>query len=98
MHYVATTSCLELTELELRDTTGRRIVAVADIRGVDRGALAFKPSQGFLIRTHAPQPRGWAPGLWWRLGRSVGIGGVTRAGEGKYMAETLQALLDSRGA
>ncbi len=91
-----TEEVIELTETELRLSSGLRLVAVSDVASVERGPMAFKPSQGFLLRTDCRQPRGWAPGLWWRFGRSVGVGGVTSAGEGKFMAETLQQLIAHR--
>ncbi|MEM6477422.1 MAG: hypothetical protein AAF841_10585 [Pseudomonadota bacterium] len=91
-----TTMALELTEHELRTTTGLTLVAVNDIERIDRGALAFKPSQGFMLRTKSHGPRLWAPGLYWRLGRAIGIGGVTQAGQAKFMAQTLEALIAHR--
>jgi len=87
---------LELTEDELRDSRGRLLARIADIKGIERGTFAFKPSSGFLLRLNAPADRAWAPGLWWRFGRSVGVGGVTGSREGKYMAETIAALLSER--
>jgi hypothetical protein len=35
----------------------------------------------------------WAPGLYWRNGTFLGIGGVLSAGETKAMAEILTALV-----
>ncbi|MEL6645490.1 MAG: hypothetical protein AAFQ79_16285 [Pseudomonadota bacterium] len=94
--YKATTHHIILTREELRDSAGHLIARVDDIAGIDRGAFAFKPSQGFLVRLNTPLPRHWAPGLWWRVGRYVGVGGVTPAGEGKFMAEMLAALVAER--
>ncbi|QYK43616.1 MAG: hypothetical protein KF887_15975 [Paracoccaceae bacterium] len=93
----ATAIGLELTEAELREEGGGRVLAaVARIRGVSRGALAFKPSNGFLITLDGPAPRVWAPGLWWRLGRRLGVGGVTSGQEARFMAETIAALIARR--
>lgn len=91
--WAATAVSLELTAEVLRDSAGREIARVADVTGVDRGALAFKPSNGFLVHTTTPAGRAWAPGLWWRLGKRIGVGGVTSAGEAKFMAEALSLLL-----
>jgi hypothetical protein len=63
---------------------------------VERGAFAFKPSNGFLVRLDKPLGRGWAPGLWWRLGRLLGVGGVTSASQSKAMAEILSLELARR--
>ena len=85
-----------LTAGGLTDDTGRVIAPLDKIGSVDRGAFAFKPSNGFLVRLSAPMDRAWVPGLWWRLGRRIGVGGVTPAAEGRVMAEALQKLLDER--
>ncbi|MEM6277476.1 MAG: hypothetical protein AAF714_11055 [Pseudomonadota bacterium] len=88
-----TEEVIELTATELRTSGGVVLARVGDVTGVDRGALAFKPSQGFVVRTTRAQPRAWAPGLYWRVGRTLGVGGVTGAGQGKFMAETLTAMI-----
>ena len=84
---------IELTDEVLRDTAGRELCRLDDIAAVERGAFAFKPSHGFLIRTKAPQSRVWAPGLWWRFGRRIGVGGVTPSGQAKFMAELIALRL-----
>lgn len=80
---------LELTEHVLRDTSGRELARLDQIVSVDRGAFAFKPSNGFVLHLNTRTPRFWAPGLWWRFGSRVGVGGVTPAGPAKYMAEQI---------
>lgn len=86
---------VELTATELRDSQGRVLARIEDIARVERGAFAFlKPSNGFTLRLKAPKPRAWAPGLWWRLGRRVGVGGITSAGQAKFMAEQIAFRLE----
>lgn len=92
----ATTQRIELTEEELRCSDGTVIARVADIQTIDRGFFAFKPSNGFLIRTATPGARVWLPGLWWRAGRRIGIGGVTPASQSKAMSEILAAMIAQR--
>lgn len=87
---------LELTEHVLRDSRGNVLARLDEIRSVDRGALAFKPSNGFLLRMQKPVSRLWVPGLYWRIGRSVGVGGVTRAGEGRFLAELIDGMVKTR--
>lgn len=89
----ASSLVLELTEEELRESTGKVIVKVDDIDRVQRGTFAFKPSNGFMIILKDRRPRSWRPGVWWLIGRHLGIGGVTSAGQNKAMAEILTALL-----
>ncbi len=92
----ATQARLELSPEGLRDTAGRLSLPLAEIERVERGTFAFKPSGGFLIRLARPGPRGWAPGLWWRIGRRVGIGGVTGNHQARHMAEMLSLMLAER--
>ncbi len=92
----ATTHHIELTEDALRCSDGQIIAPVSEIEAIDRGFFAFKPSNGFLIRTRTPAARSWLPGLWWRWGRRIGIGGVTPGQQGKAMSEILAAMLVQR--
>lgn len=87
-----------LTETDLRDSSGAVIARLADVEMVDRGAFAFKPSNGFMLRLRAADSRAWHPGLWWRMGRRVGVGGVTSAGQSKAVAELIQQALLTRDA
>ena len=92
----STRQTLELTRQELRDDKGTLIVRLEDVVSIDRGAFAFKPSNGFLVRTRKSGPRAWNPGLWWRMGRRIGVGGVTSAHQAKFMVEILTAMLLER--
>lgn len=97
--WFATDRMIVLTRAGLFDSAGICIAPLSAIATVDRGVFAFKPSGGFALRlTHAPG-RGWAPGLWWRIGRQLGVGGVTPAAQGRVMADMIAlALLDRDGA
>jgi len=87
---------IELTEEELRLSDGRVIFRIEDVLKVDRSFFAFKPSNGFLVTLKVPYPKTWAPGLWWRVGKRVGVGGLTSGAEGKLMADTLAAMIATR--
>ena len=93
----ATERAIELTAQGLRDTSGEVLVAIDDIERVNRGTFAMKPSNGFVVVLQSPGARSWHPGLWWRIGKRVGIGGVTPASQTKFMAQTLEALMAERG-
>jgi len=93
----ATQRHLELTEAGLRMSDGTMVAPLDMIRGIERGMFAFKPSNGFILRLSEPLGRRWLPGLWWRVGRRVGVGGVTPRPQTKFMADTLQALMAERG-
>jgi hypothetical protein len=92
----ATAVHLELTRDALRDGRGRVLARVADIRAVHSGVFALKPSSGFTLRLEHPASVAWQPGLWWRLGRRLGVGGVTSGREARYMAEVIAAMLHER--
>lgn len=92
----ATDAGLVLTKVDLRDSKGRLLTTVEQIKAIDRGVFAVKPAGGFTIVTKDKGPRAWAPGLWWRAGRRIGVGGVTHRHEGRYMAEILAEMLANR--
>ena len=91
---------LVLSEAGLREAgpDGRWLAPIETVEAVERGSFAFKPSNGFLLRTREPGPGAWAPGVWWRVGRRVGVGGVLRAAEARAAADMLQAILTSNSA
>lgn len=74
------------------------IAPLGNIASVDRALFSFKPSNGFLIRLRAPAGRAWSPGMWWRFGRRVGIGGVTGGAETKIVADALSFMVAERDA
>lgn len=84
---------IELTRHELRSTDGHVLARIDQIARVNRGAFALKPSNGFVLVMRHPGPRHWAPGLWWRVGRQVGVGGVTQASQTRFMAEMIQTIM-----
>lgn len=92
----ATENYVELTREGLRSSSGEVIVTLDQIAGIERGAFALKPSNGFLIRLKARRQRRWQPGLWWAMGRKIGIGGVTPGSQTKVMAQMLEAMLVER--
>ncbi|MFK7765347.1 MAG: hypothetical protein AB8B62_18935 [Roseobacter sp.] len=92
----STSQTLELTRTELRDDAGTVLVKIEDVTSIDRGAFAFKPSNGFLLRLKQPYPRDWRPGLWWRASTRVGVGGMTPLRTTKYMAEVIAVMLAER--
>ncbi|MEM8630843.1 MAG: hypothetical protein AAGF74_06390 [Pseudomonadota bacterium] len=87
---------LELTRDVLREAGGgRELARVVSVVKVDRGPFAFKPPNGFLLRLEEKGSRVWVPGLWWRLGRWVGVGGVVNAGQSRAMAELISDFAEA---
>lgn len=94
----ATAMGLVLTVSGLRDDNGRLLAEVANVREVSRGAFALKPSHGFSLVLFQGMGFAWVPGLWWRIGKRVGVGGVTPSQPARYMAEVIAALITARDA
>ena len=94
--WTASGRTLLLTSSTLRDSSGDVLCDVRSIQRVERGAFAFKPSNGFLLTLSDPGPRAWNPGLWWRIGRRIGVGGVTSAAHAKAMSEVISAMIQER--
>ena len=94
---MATSRNVILTREALATSDGIHIARVDNVRTVERGVFALKPSNGFLVRLEAPEaPAAWAPGLYWRRGTFVGIGGVVSSGQARAMAEILSLLIHDR--
>ena len=87
---------LVLTDTVLMDSEGQILAHVSDMTKVDRSAFAFKPSNGFMLRLARPAPRAWVPGLYWRVGDRVAIGGATNPAETRNMADQIGLLLEAR--
>lgn len=88
---------IELTRSELREVGGRVLCDLDNVAKVERGVFAFKPAAGFLIYLREPMSRVYAPGLWWRAGKLIAVGGVTSRSEGKSTADLMNILLVERG-
>ncbi|WP_299813699.1 hypothetical protein [uncultured Jannaschia sp.] len=87
---------LILTTEGLHQENGEVIAPFDLIASVDRGVFAFKPSNGFVLRLTRPVGFAWTPGMWWRVGRRVGVGGVTSGAGAKSMADTLAMMIVER--
>ena len=94
----ATELRLTLTETALLDSRGRIVASVAEVQKVDRSAFAMKPSNGFVLTLAHRGTRVWCPGIWWRLGRRVAVGGVLPGHETRAMADALAILVADRAA
>ncbi|NNK78808.1 MAG: hypothetical protein HKP40_08875 [Litoreibacter sp.] len=92
----STDRAIELTEDELRMSDGTVLCKVEDVAKIDRSFFAFKPSNGFLVTTKVSYPRAWVPGLWWRMGKRIGVGGVTPGAGCKVMSDRLVVIIAER--
>lgn len=94
--WAAASGAIVLRPEGLVDHEGRMIAALDEIAKVDRALFSFKPSNGFLIKMNTRQARAWTPGMWWRFGYRVGIGGILPGAQTKLVADTLTAMVDRR--
>lgn len=94
--WAAASGTIVLRPEGLVDHTGRVIAALDEVEKVDRALFSFKPSNGFLIKMNTRQGRAWVPGMWWRFGYRVGIGGILPGSQTKLVADTLTAMVDKR--
>jgi len=92
----ATAAYLVLTPDALESSDGRVLARMEDLEAVARGAFAFKPSNGFTLTLRRGGPFVWEPGLWWRIGRRVGVGGVTPGTPARLIAEVMQERIARR--
>jgi hypothetical protein len=82
----------------LTDDAGVVICALDEIHSVERGFALFKPSGGFALVLKAEKERAWSPGLWWRIGQRVGIGGATPGRSSRNMADAITIAMAMRDA
>lgn len=80
----------------LYDDDGVLLCRIEEIVRVERGLAFFKPSSGFSLMLRETGDRAWSPGLWWRLGRRVGVGGATPGRAGRDMADAITGALAAR--
>jgi len=92
----STSQGLRLTRDALETANGEVLFTMDNVDHIDSGIFAFKPPTGFTVVTRTSGRFAWHPGLWWRVGRRVGVGGVTPRGPGKFMAELLKQELQRR--
>lgn len=90
---VSTSLSVFLTEAGLHDSTGRVLCGLDDILTLDKSAFSLKPNDGFLIKLKSPPGRAYVPGMWWRFGRFLGVGGVTQKNHTKFVADYLALMV-----
>jgi hypothetical protein len=93
---LGTAGYIELRVTGLFFENGRILALIDDIVHVERGAFAFKPSNGFVVSLKQKTARAWIPGLYWKFGSRIGIGGVTAPSDAKFMADALAVLIAGR--
>lgn len=75
---------------------GQLLTGLDAIDTVQVSAFSIKPSNGFAVVLKDAVPFKWVPGLYWCVGRRIGVGGATSPSQSKAMAERLASLLIER--
>lgn len=94
----STGETLILTRESISTGSGRILCTIDEIKKIDKGFFAFKPTNGFLVLLKTPTARSWSPGIWWHLGKRIGIGGVTSPRQAKEMAAMISMMIIERDA
>lgn len=92
----ATGQSLVVTNAGLWIEGGELLLPLDNIQSVNRATFALKPSNGFAITLKTPVPFRWSPGMYWCVGRKVGVGGATNPGQAKALAEILAAVIANK--
>jgi len=70
---------------------GVLLAAIEDIAEVQTGIFAMRPSNGFTLIMKKAGKMPTRPGIYWRQGRHMGVGGLLRAAEAKSIGKAIQA-------
>ena len=85
-----------LTKEGLYTANGDLICRVSNMLEIDNGWFSFKPSNGFLVRLYEAEDPKWARGLYWRIGKRLGVGGAIAPAEVKALSAQLSLLIRER--
>lgn len=87
---------ITLTKEGLYAANGDLICRVSNMVEIDDGWFSFKPSNGFLVRLYEAEDPKWARGLYWRIGKRLGVGGAIEPAEVKALSAQLSLLIRER--
>ena len=81
---------IKLTKSGIYDLNDVKLCAILDINYIDRRTFAIKPANGFIIHLKNSAKSFWIPGLCWRIGKRLAIGGMLSKQECKAFANLLE--------
>lgn len=91
--YKETGLSVRLYSDRLEDSSGEIITPLAEIARTERGMLAFRPSNGFLLILKSEASPRWRMGLWWRAGLRAGVGGALSARDTRKLADAIEQAI-----
>ena len=68
---------------------GSVICEIGDIERIDVSPYTFKSANGFIVILKTKSSFKSIPGLYWRLGKRISIGGLVSKNESKFLSQTL---------
>ena len=68
---------------------GSIICEIGDIERIDVSPYTFKSANGFIVILKTKSSFKSIPGLYWRLGNRLSIGGLVSKNESKFLSQTL---------
>lgn len=91
-----TAGAVILNDTGIVDSSGAQVTSIENIAAIERGIVSMKPSHGMLLKLSESGSAKWVPGLWWRLGARVGIGGLTAKRDTRLFAEALEQRIRTK--
>ncbi len=85
-----------INKVGLFDLNENIICKIDDIKRIDASPYTFKSANGFLILLDTKSSFKSIPGLYWRYGHRISIGGLVSKHESKYLAGILSDLVTNK--
>ena len=73
---------------------GSIICKMDDIERIDISPYTFKSANGFIVILKTKSSFNLTPGLYWRLGKRISIGGLVSKSESKFLSQTLLGFFE----
>ena len=73
---------------------GSVICEIDDIERIDVSPYTFKSANGFIVILKTKSSFKSIPGLYWRLGKRLSIGGLVSKNESKFLSQTLLSFFE----
>ena len=73
---------------------GSIVCEIGDIERIDVSPYTFKSANGFIVILKTKSSFKSIPGLYWRLGKRLSIGGLVSKNESKFLSHTLSGFLE----
>ena len=72
------------------------ICRIEDIETIDTSPYTFRSANGFIVFLRERSTFKIVPGLYWRLGNRISIGGLVSKAESKFLSTTMLNLMNTQ--